>query len=185
MLDQAILEYGREKGFHKQTLERWLKFPEADREAMLELARGLRTGENHFRDLMDWLEEVSLRDGVSVLEILKGKSIEPIWSDPRLGRNDKLRRIKEELRRLRFPRLVQVEGEIQKRIRQMKLRPQIKISVPPNLEGGTLTLQLRATGHEELRGLFREISQILEGTEMKEIFDLLMGREQNAGFSAS
>ena len=185
MVEQTINDYGREKGFHKQTLERWLKFPESDRDALLELARGLRIGENHFRDLLDWLEEISLRDGLSLCQILKGKSIAEIWSDSRLGRNDKLRRIKEELRRLRFPRLVQLEGEIQKRIRQMRLGPQIQMSVPPSLEGGALTVQLRATGHEELRRLLGELERNLERTEMKEIFDLLTGREQNAGLSAS
>jgi len=90
MMDQAIHEYGREKVFQKQTLDRWLKLPEPDREALLELARGLRIGENHFRDFLDWLEEISLRDGASLCQILKGKSIALIWSDSRLGRNDKL-----------------------------------------------------------------------------------------------
>jgi hypothetical protein len=40
MMDQAIHDYGREKVFQKQTLDRWLKLPEPDREALLELARG-------------------------------------------------------------------------------------------------------------------------------------------------
>ncbi len=43
-MDQAILEYGREKVFQKQTLDRWLKFPEPDREPLLELASGLTIG---------------------------------------------------------------------------------------------------------------------------------------------
>ncbi|MFQ5852122.1 MAG: hypothetical protein ACE5JU_16245 [Candidatus Binatia bacterium] len=175
MLDQAILEYGRDKGFHKQTLERWLNLTDTDRQALLDLAKGLRMGENHFRDFLDWLEEISLRDGVSLCKILRGGSIGPICSDSRLGRNDKLRRIKEELRRLRFPRLVQVEGEIQKRIREMKLGPQIQITVPPGLEGGTLAVQLRATSYEELKRLSGKLRQLLERSEMEEIFDLLSG----------
>ncbi len=184
MMDQAIHDYGREKVFQKQTLDRWLKLPEPDREALLELARGLRIGENHFRDFLDWLEEISLRDGVSLCQILKGKSIALIWSDSRLGRNDKLKRIKEELRRLRFPRLVRLEGEIQKKIRQMGPGPQIQMTVVPGLEGGALTVQLRATSHEELQRLLAVLGQLSGRTEMKEIFDLLAGREQGAELSA-
>lgn len=132
-------------------------------------------GENHFRDFLDWLEEISLRDGVSLCEILKGDSLLRISSDPRLSRNDKLKHMKEELRRLRFPRLSQIEGEIQKRIREIKLRAQIQISLPPGLEGGVLTVQVRATSYEELKRSVVELGQALERETMKDIFDLLRG----------
>jgi Tfp pilus assembly protein PilN len=101
-----------------------------------------------------------------------------------LGRNDKLKLIKEELRRLRFPCLVRLEGEIQKRIRQMGPGPQIQMTVVPGLEGGALTVQLRATSHEELQRLLAVLGQLSGRTEMKEIFDLLAGREQGAELSA-
>lgn len=175
MIDQQILAYGQEKGFHRRTLERWLELTQVDREALLDLAQGLKMGENHFRDFLDWLEEIALRDGVSLCEILKDDSLLRISSDPRLSRNDKLKQMKEELRRLRFPRLSQIEGEIQKRIREIKLRPQIQISVPPGLEGGALTVQVRATSYEELKRSVVELGQALERETMKDIFDLLRG----------
>ncbi|MBI4487538.1 MAG: hypothetical protein HY694_00510 [Deltaproteobacteria bacterium] len=175
MLDQTILAYGREKGFHQQTLERWLKLAEPDQEALLGLAQDLRIGENHLRDLLDWLEEIAVRDGVSLCKVLGGESLSRISTDPRLSRNDKLKRIKEELRRLRFPRLTQIEGEIQKRIRDMKLKPQIQISVPSGLEGGVLTVQVRATSYEELKRSVTELGQALESESVKEIFALLRG----------
>jgi hypothetical protein len=182
MLNQAIIDYAKEKGFHQQTLERWLKLSEADQEAFLGLVQGLKMGENHLRDFLDWLEEIALRDGVSLRHVLKGESILRISSDPRLGRSDKLKQIKEEVRRLRFPRLSQIEGEIQKRIREMRLKPQIRISVPPGLEGGALTVQVRAGSYEELRELFGEIGRAFDSKAMREIFDLLAGREINAAF---
>ena len=180
-MDQKILDYGKKKGFHKKTLERWFKLSEADQEALLSLAQGLKIGENHFRDFLDWLEEIALRDGVSLSEVLMGESFLRISSDPRLSRNDKLKRIKEEVRRLRFPRLSRIEEEIQKRIREIKLKPQIQMTVPPGLEGGTLTVQVRATSYEELKQLVGELGQTLGKKTMKEIFALL-GEEEDAGF---
>lgn len=144
------------------------------------MAQELKMGENHFRDFLDWLEEISLRDRVAIGEILRHQSIARISSDPRLGRSDKLKRIKEELRRLRFPRLSRVEEEIQKRIRGMKLRSEIRMSVPPGLEGGSLTVQLKASRHEDLKAWVQELSEAVEKNEIKEIFTLLEGAE-NAG----
>ncbi len=175
MLDREILAYGREKGFHQQTLERWLKLAAPDQEALLGLVQDLRIGENHLRDFLDWLGEIALRDGVSLCDVLRRESISRISSNPRLGRNDKLKQIKDEVRRLRYPRLSQIEGEIQKRIREMRLKPQIHISVPPGLEGGVLTVQVRATSYEELKRSVVELGQALERGTMKDIFDLLRG----------
>ena len=66
MTDQTILEYGKERGIRNQTLKRWLDLPESDQGALLDLANGLKIGENHLRDLLDWAEEISLRDGSSL-----------------------------------------------------------------------------------------------------------------------
>ena len=57
----------------------------------------------------------------------------------------------------------------------MKLSPLIQISVPPGLEGGELTVRMRAAGHETLRKLVEELAGALEKRAMKEVFALLKG----------
>ena len=175
MPSQAILAYVSARGFHSTTVERWLQLSGDDQEILLELTQTLKLGENHFRDFLDWLEEISLRDGISLGAILKGETFSRLLSDPRLGRSDKLKRVKEELRRLRFPRLSQIEKEIEEKIRALKLSPKIQISAPPGLEGGSLTIQMRMTRYDELRRLVEELSAALEKKEMEGIFLFLRG----------
>ncbi len=174
------MQYGKDKGFRQPTLERWLRLKEPDQQALLGLAQELKIGENHFRDFLDWLEEISLRDRATIRAILRLESITQIFSDPRLGRSDKVKRIKEEVRRLRFPRLSRIEEEVQNRIREMKLRSEIRITVPPGLEGGTLTVQLKASRYEDLKAWVKELSEALKKKEMKEIF-IFLGEGENAG----
>src|SRR5512147_1365767 len=112
MSETEIRRYGNAKGFHPQTLKRWLGWDQTARDSLFRLAAGLKIGENHLRDLMDWLEEIALRDHSTIEAILVSKRITDIESDPRLGRADKLKRIKEEVRRLRLPRLAQLEDSI-------------------------------------------------------------------------
>lgn len=175
MTDQRIFAYARAKGFRKQTLDRWLNLSDPDRQAVLELAEELKIGENQFRDFLDWLEEISLREGVGFGAILKADSLAVISSDARLGRNDKVKQMKEELRRLRFPRLARVEDEIRKRIDEMGLSPRIELSFPPGLEGGEVAVRLKAASHETLQKLVRELQEALEKRAMREIFILLGG----------
>ena len=63
---QTIQEYSLSKGFHPQFKQRWLNWKLDDGAALLDVALSLRAGENHLRDLMDWLEEIALRDGVAI-----------------------------------------------------------------------------------------------------------------------
>jgi hypothetical protein len=174
-MNDLISAYGKEKGFRPQTVDRWLKLAEVDRKAILSLAQELRIGENHLRDVLDWLEEISLRDGASFAAILGEEPLPRILSDPRLGRNDKLKRLKDELRRLRFPRLARIEEEIHRRVRAMKLDPGLSVAVPAGLEGGAVTVKIEATSYDEARRLTARLGDVMERAEMKEIFSLLHG----------
>lgn len=148
---------------------------EADGATLLTLAETLKVGENHFKDILDWLEEIALRDGATVAQILSRDEFGRIAGDPRLGRNDKLKRVKDELRRLRYPRLARIEEEIQRRVRDMKLKPQLQLTVPAGLEGGAVTIEVKAGSYDELKGLSAELARVAEQAEMKEIFALMRG----------
>jgi hypothetical protein len=174
-MDQTT-DYARAKGFHEQTVKRLMSLPEEDQRILMEMVIALKIGQNHIRDLLDWLDEIALRDGGSIATILARATFCEIVTDPRLGRNDKLKRVKEELRRLRFPRLSQIETEIASRIQALKLGPHTQLASPLGLEGGFLTVQLKAASYDELKRLVSGLAQAVDTSEVKEIFDLLEGR---------
>jgi hypothetical protein len=125
--------------------------------------------------MMDWLEEIALRDQVKIDQILATEVISDVSTDPRLGRADKVKRIKECLRRLRFPRLAQTEDEIRNRIKSLKLHPEIRVSVPPGLEGGRLHVEFTATSATELLTIAGKLRAAAATSLAPEIFDLLAG----------
>jgi hypothetical protein len=185
MSETAIRQYAQSKGFHSQTLERWLGWEPAARHALLRLALELKVGENHLRDLMDWLEEIALREQSMIEGILTSQSIVDFASDPRLGRADKLKRIKEEIRRRRFPRLAQLEDAIRKRIHELKLHPEIRLTVPLGLEGGRLQVELSGSSHDEFKRLIGKLAEAATDDKVREIFALLAGHTVEGRSQAS
>ena len=175
MTEQTIQEYARSKGFHPQIQQRWLNWNPQDGAALFDIALSLKAGENHLRDLMDWLEEIALRDGVVIRELLEGKAISEIRTDPRLGRADRLKRIKDQVRRMRFPRLSQIEDSIQSKIRELKLQPSVRVSVPAGLEGGDLLIEFTAGSPAELKGILAKLNAAAESESLAEIYVLLKG----------
>jgi hypothetical protein len=178
MAETEIRTYATGKGFHPQTVERWLSWDAADGGALERLAFALKISENHLRDLMDWLEEIALRERIAVHTILASKAIADIETDPRLGRADRLKRIKEHVRRLRFPRLAETEDAIRAKIQELKLHPEIRLSVAPGLEGGDLRVEFSAANYDELKRLAEKLRQAAEKSLPAEIFALLAGQEK-------
>ena len=156
-------------------LDRWLAWPEPASAALCRLALALKIGENHLRDLMDWLEEIELRDGRAIDAILADRVIADIETDPRLGRADKLKRVKEQLRRQRFPRLASTEDAIKKRIHALKLQPEITLASPAGLEGGRLRVEFSASSQQELKRLAAKLMEAADNEAVQEAFALLAG----------
>jgi len=175
MTELTIQEYALSKGLHPQFLQRWLNWNPKDGAALLDIAVSLKAGENHLRDLMDWSEEIALRDGIVICEVLANKAISEIRTDPRLGRADRLKRIKALVRRMRFPRLSQIEDSIQLRIRGLKLPPSVRLSVPAGLEGGDLKIEFTAGSPAELKSILAKLSAAAESDSLAEIYILLKG----------
>ncbi|MGE5302111.1 MAG: hypothetical protein ACM3TN_02210 [Alphaproteobacteria bacterium] len=176
MSEAQIRDYAAGKNFHPQTVERWLAWREQDREDLFRLAYGLKLSENHLRDFLDWLEEIALRDQRGIGEILSGHDIVYIQTDPRLGRADKLKRIKEQIRRLRFPRLAATEDALRTRIQELKLHPEIRLSVSAGLEGGKLHVEFNASSPDGLRRLAAKLVAAADQQLVREIFALLTGK---------
>lgn len=176
MSEARICEYAKTRGFHPQTLERWLGWAEADRNRLGDLAIGLKVSENHLRDLMDWLEEISLRDNEKIHRILELREIASIQTHPRLGRADKIKRIKEQLRRRRFPRLAAMEDSLARSVKALQLPAAIRLSTPPGLEGGRIKAEFEAATASELRELSELLYRAAGSEEMAEIFAILAGR---------
>jgi hypothetical protein len=176
MSESEIRSYAQEKGFHPQTLRRWLAWSDKDKASLRDLADALKPSENHLRDMMDWLEEIALRDRIAISEVLSSKTIEDLKTDPRRGRADRLKQIKEQIRRLRSPRLAATEEDIRKRIQSLKLHPEIRLSVPPGLEGGRLQIEFTSASAGEFCDQVEKLSKAAGAPAVAEIFALLTGR---------
>ena len=180
MSESAFRSFAESKGFHAQTLSRWLSWEVDDRMALAKLSLELKPSENYLRDLMDWSEEVALRDSIAIAEIFASKRVYDIATDPRLGRADKVKRIRESLRRMRFPRLARIEDEIQQKIHMLKLQPEIRVTVPRGLEGGRLQIDFSVTNQKDLKRLADKLAAVAETNMTGEIFTLLGGVAGNS-----
>jgi hypothetical protein len=174
MSESAVRAYAAEKRFGAATLERWLAQPPADRDALLELAARLRLGENQLRDVMNDLVAIGSRRECGIAAVLQGAELRAVH-DRRLGRNDALRALKQDLRRMRYPQLSGAERRLAALGRRLQLPAGARVELPENLEGEHIAITLRARSATELRAQAQAVAAALQGDAVDEMFALLEG----------
>jgi len=169
---EEITAYAQQKYLSVDTLARWQAWAQEDQAAFLRLAENLQLGENQMRDFLDWLEEVVVRDGGAIHEILARPEIRrPL--DSRLSRNDRLKTVKNVLRKLRYPRLAHLEEELRVTVKALDLGGQVRVSFPPVLEGDEVTIELKVCNVRELAEIVHRLQQRLEDGALQRLFDML------------
>ena len=156
----------------KPTLTRWQAWAEADQQALLTLAQELQLGENQLRDFLDWLEDIVARDGGTIAEVLQQPQIQRPLSAQQ-SRNDKLKAVKDALRKLRYPRLSRLEDELKAGVKALGLGRQVRISFPPAFEGDEVTVEIKARNVKALNDILTHLQQRIDDGSLQHLFDLL------------
>ena len=169
-----MVAYARERHFSPATLERWLKLAVEDREALLQLAVRLRLGENHFRDVLDLVEDIATRSQTTLHGVLASEAVTAVLGRG-LGRNEMLKQLKEVLRRERYPQLAATESALAALVKEIGPPPGVRITFPENLEGDTVTVTLQASSPDELRARTRALAALSQQSRIDELFRLLGG----------
>lgn len=166
-----ITTYAQAKRLSPQTLARWQAWSEEDQAALLAVVQELQLGENHLRDFLDWIEEILAREDGTVRELLsRVETHQPLHA--KLSRNDKLKAIKDALRKIRYPHLSRLEEEVHLAVKALDLGNRIQVSFPPSFEGEEITVELKARNLQELTDNLHRLQQRVEDGSLQRLFEL-------------
>lgn len=158
----------------ERTLNQWLTWSPSDGAALLELAEELLPSENHLKEIMGWLEEIEVRDGLSPAAVLAEQPLRASLLDRKVGRSDRLKRVKACIWKRRFPRLAKLQGELHELAVENGLAGgRLSIAFPPGLEGEEITISLRPGSEAELKGFIEHIERCLQRGVFTRLFSLL------------
>jgi hypothetical protein len=171
-ISAELIAYAQEKRLTAQTRQRWLSWPEGAQVVFLPAVKELQLNENQLRDFLDWLEEITARDGNTVSEVLAHPEVRRAL-EAKLSRNDKLKVVKSVLRKIRYPRLSRLEDELRAAVKALDLGDRVRISFPPALEGDEVTLEIKAHNVEEVRYGLTLLQRKIEDGSLRRVFQVM------------
>lgn len=143
-----------------------------ERAALTTVAATLRPSPHHLTDVLDWLDDIAARDGTRPAAVLAAPALAAAFAS-KGSAPDRWKRWKEALRRLRYPRLVAREQEIAAAVRALDLGRGITVAPPAALEGGTMTLTIRAASPAELDACLDRLEAARRAGALARLFALL------------
>jgi len=147
----------------------FLEFAPEEQVEVGRLFSELKLGENTLKELLTLLREISLRDGLTVREVIQGE-IEGMVSDATISRVHKTRWVRRRLREMRYPRLTELEKVFHEKRRGLGLSPGISFQPPPYFEGDTLKVEFRFRDVGEFKAI---ISKLMEASKQEDLGEML------------
>ena len=171
-LRAEIKRYIVEEGVSLENAIRLLEFSPEDQAEIARLVSKLKLGENKLKEVLTFLREISLRDGIGVREIVRGE-IGRVASDMALSKVQKAHRVRRGLREMRYPQLTQLEEDFREKLKGLGLSPGISLQPPPYFEGDTFRLEFGFRNVGEFKTILSKLIKASKRTELGEMMDVL------------
>ena len=137
---------------------------------LLKLFSNLKLGLNKQRELLTLLKEISLREEISIFEMLSENQISEIFECKDLNRVQKAQKIRMVLKQRRFPSITKAEQEFEMLIKRLKLGGDMKLMPSKNFEGNNFTLNIYFRTLDELKERRQTLHHLLKNAALKKFF---------------
>jgi hypothetical protein len=172
-IDAHIRELAAERRLPQSHLERWLAMDSPSRAAMLDLARALRLRTGQLVTALDTLDEIAVREHVTVAAILDRPDVRRIANGSGSAPS-RATVLLEGLRTLRYPRLKKMQEQLRTQVSALKLPRGISIDLPKELGSDELTVSLRVRSGADLAHLLDVLDRSRPG--LTRIIEMLGGK---------
>ena len=168
-MEEEIKIYILKEGVSRTNIRRISNLSPKDRIALLSLISPLKLGENRLRENLTFLEEITKRDRLTILEILKRPEIQAVLSHQELTPPQKADRMKKALMGLRYPRMRNMEEKFEKKRKELSLPSNLSLNHLPFFEGKGLKVEFQFETVEGYRTMLSALSKLTDKKEFKEI----------------
>jgi hypothetical protein len=144
----------------------------AERVQLDEVVVGLLPSARHLADIFDWMDDIAARDGARPAAVLATPTLRAALA-AHGSAPDRLKRWKESLRRLRYPRLVAREQAFREAASALDLGRGVAIAPPAGLEGGIVSVTIRAASVAELEAALDRFERCRRVGDLTRLFDIL------------
>jgi len=170
-LEGAVLEALARGGITEKNAVRLSALSREDREALFHLFVAVNLSASKQAEVMEYCGDMARRDAAAMHEILGDPAIAAILCLDRLTLAQKSERIRQHIRKLRFPVLSQQEERFALLKKKLHLPRGTELAPPPYFEGSTYRLSIAFETADELKAAAEAVVRVAAGSAMEELLE--------------
>ncbi|WP_319525380.1 ParB/RepB/Spo0J family partition protein [uncultured Desulfosarcina sp.] len=134
---------------------------EPDATALGGLLAKISAGLNVQRELLDTILDIGKRDGTAVADLIAQEAVDSILNNEEIPVPQRVQKLRQLLKRMRYPSLSQAEASFDDMLKALKLSPRLQIQPPRFFEGETYRANLSFDSKEQLLLLQKELDKLI------------------------
>ncbi len=141
-----------------------LLLAEMPQESALFLAQlfdDLKIGLNKQREILLTASEIAIREDIALLEIFNQAPLSDVLASPDLDRPRKTQKIRDGLRKRRFPNIAAAEEKFTKCVQELPLQDTISLTAPRHFEGTTYSVTMEFSNMDELKDRYERLGSLV------------------------
>jgi hypothetical protein len=173
VLEEEQLELIAAEGWPARSVLPLCSWREDARETFFEVVQALRPGANKLAELVTWLEEIALQRDRSIESVMVDLKLRSRSKDEVLSPPERLRQVREVVRRARYPTLTRMERRASELVGKLHLAPYVTVRPPEGFEGDAYEARFSFASPEELGRVGRRIVEASDDPSAEELRSLL------------
>ena len=145
------------------------KMKETVARIFIDIFEKLRFSLNKQREIILLSEEISHREDISLLDVLKNPLIDAIMNNKDMDRAQQGQELRRHLKQRRYPELSSAEAVFEKEKKALKLENQIRLHPPLHFEGETYTFHFQFSTLKEYKKRLQTFNRIADHASFKKI----------------
>ncbi|MGQ9637958.1 MAG: ParB/RepB/Spo0J family partition protein [Thermodesulfobacteriota bacterium] len=170
-MEEEVKDYVLKEEVSRSNIRRLSALSPEDRKVLIPFLSLLKLGENRLREVLTLLDEISRREKKKVREIVCRSDIQTIVSRKGFTPSQKTEQIKRILLELRYPRMMELEREFEKKRRELNLPSNVSLHPSPYFEGREWRVEFRFETIKEYRSTITSLLQLGEKKRFEEMLE--------------
>ena len=130
----------------------------------------LRPGVNKWRDLLEWVEEISTRDEITPLDLFELPGLQSVLNQNDLAPNVRYDRIRQILHSRRYPILSDLRVRLARSLDALKLDDKTKVHVQDSFESDEIRIEMKFRTREEF---VSQVEKLVRASDSEALDELI------------
>ncbi len=147
------------------------RFPEETGRIFTGLFLKIKMSLGKQREIIRHAEEIALRENISITDLFNDSDLKNIMEDEDIDSNLKLRKLRDYLKKRRYPAIVKAEKRFEKYLKDLDLKDGITLIPPSYFEGNIYSFNLRFKNLKELESGIETLNKLSSQSAIQKILD--------------